>query len=222
MIVFRSIFEKTMKKKNVLNLLISFFLLFGLSLPVFAQSSTGSLSFNPSSFNATNTTATSVDIVYTGTEISGAELHIVVGSDLSIESLTPGPGLFEILSIPANGEIHVGKLPDPITSGSVLATVTLKAINCNSSGTITFNQTETMIPDVTISYSNASYTTNCTSGGGITPPPSGITPKGQLPKTDIDEGTFWNLVYASIFVSIGAGIFYLYKSGVLNPKNINE
>lgn len=183
---------------------------FGLST-VFGQSSSGSLSFSPASVNISNTGITTLSLVYTGTPITAAELHVTVPSNVEIVAFRPGPSLIEIYNSVATAEVHVGSLTSTIQSGATLAYMDVQGVTCGSGGTILFNQTDTLIPDVTLTFSSASYTMNC--GGTPTATTTGTRTAtlSTLPRTDISDETFWNLVYASVFISGGIAIVYLFK-----------
>jgi hypothetical protein len=181
-----------------------------------AQSSSGSLSFNPSSANLTDSATTSFAVVYTGANIAAAELHFTIPANVELTDLRPGPNLIEIYKSVANSEIHVGNLTSVIQTGSTLAYVDVQGITCGAEGTIAFNRTDTMIPDITLTFTDATYTINCDGGEDPTPTEegggSGTGSITTLPETDFSDDTFWNLLYASAFLSAGIGIIYLFKN----------
>ncbi|MCA9385236.1 hypothetical protein KC717_01165 [Candidatus Dojkabacteria bacterium] len=176
----------------------------------FAQTASGTLSFSPTSVDVSTSGTTPIEVVYTGTEITAAEVHVNVGSSLSIESFDTGD-LVAILSDPANGEIHVGKLTQGnITSGSTLFTMEVRANICGENGTITFDQIETIVPDVTLSFNSATYTT-CGGGGTSTGGSTGGTPS-VLPRTDITDSTIGTTILTAVVLmttGLGAALLTL-------------
>lgn len=183
--------------------------------------SAGTLSFNPTSFSASDTTATKVDVVYTGTEITAAEIHVVTTANLKIDSFTPNAaeGLVAIYDDTSAGEIHVGKLSSGnITSGTTLFSMDMTAVNCGTNGTLTFNATETLIPDVTVTFNTASFTTDC---NGAPPPtvtqpivtPPTVTPAiSTLPETGVfNDGGYSSIILSSVMLFVGIMTTYYIK-----------
>jgi hypothetical protein len=199
--------------KKILSITVAFLFTLGFSFQgVSAQSSSGALSFSPASVNITDTAVTTLSVVYTGTPIAAAELHFVIPANIELTALRPGPNLIEIFKSTTTSEIHVGNLTTVIQSGSTLAYLDLQGVTCGTGGSILYNQTDTLIPDVTLTFTGATYTMNCsatTTGTRTSTPTGSIT---TLPRTDISDETFWNLLYASTFISAGIGVTYLFKN----------
>ncbi|MBP9759138.1 hypothetical protein KBD45_05575 [Candidatus Dojkabacteria bacterium] len=211
-----------------------------------ATPGSGSLSINPSTFSLNAVAAkTSLSVVYTGNDITVAEVHLVLGDGtlgpgLKISKFTVGTGLVVVYESTTTNEMHVGNLSGNITSGQTLFTFEVEATACSQNGQVGFNSTKTNIPGITISSFNPStYTISCT-GGSIaptptpmdvvitTPIPTSITPvpittsynPTTLPKTDkYTDQLFIFLSSASLF---GFGIIIwilLAKARVNNTKD---
>jgi hypothetical protein len=149
-----------------------------------AQSTaTGSLSINPSSFSLTSQGATtSLSVVYTGSDMQGAEVYLTLGSGLKINSFTAGTGLTKLYESTTTNEFHVGSL-DTITSGQTLFTFVVEATSCSQSGQVGFNSTNTNVPNVTLTFNNSTYQIDCTGGTTTTPTPIITTGTTQTPTT---------------------------------------
>lgn len=149
---------------------------------VSAQSASGSLSINPSTFTLTSQGAkTTLSVVYTGADMQGAEVYLTLGSGLKINSFTVGTGLTKLYESTTTNEFHVGSL-DTITSGQTLFTFEVEATSCSQSGQVGFNSTNTLVPDVTLTFNGSSYTINCT-GATTTPTPTNTPVITSVPYT---------------------------------------
>lgn len=205
--------KKTTKLFVILGILLSNLSLINVAN---AQSATGTLSFSPTSVAFADGETKTLAVVYTGTEITAAEVHISVGAGLTITNFSEGDGLIFIIDSPENGEVHVGKLSaGNITSGSTLFTMDVQASGCTAGGEISFNAGEVLVPDVQMSFNSATYTCDGTappqpttggSGGG-----GGGGVPTSLPKTAIISEEFDRLLVASFILSSGLGIAYYMK-----------
>ena len=150
-------------------------------------------------------------VVYTGKEITAAEVHITVGAGLKITNFSEGDGLIFIIDSPENGEVHVGKLSaGNITSGSTLFTMNVQASGCTAGGEISFNAGEVLVPDVQMSFNSATYTCSGSAAQPTTAGNGGVVPT-SLPKTAIISEEFDRLLVASFILSSGLGIAYYMK-----------
>ncbi|MBD3363055.1 hypothetical protein GF362_05020 [Candidatus Dojkabacteria bacterium] len=214
------IFQKSLFKTIVLVLF-----LLTITSNALAQTSSGSLSFNPSSVTITENGTATLDVVYTGVEITAAKIKIDVGPGLQITDFAENDELMVIINDPDNGEIHLGKLTEGnIASGTTLLTMTIQATGCGE-GDITFDQEEVLIPDVTLSFTDATYTIDCDGTDPTTPPngTTGPTPT-TLPKTGILDENFGKILMASFIVSAGIALGYyakISKQTDINSTNLD-
>lgn len=176
-----------MIKKSGICILVTLIIGFLMPLNAYAQSATptptpgsGSLSINPASITLNASGAkTNLSVVYTGNDITVAEIHLTLGSGIKINKFTVGSGLVVVYESTTTNEMHVGNLNGTITSGQTLFTFEVEATACSQTGQIGFDVTKTKLPGVVLSTSNpASYTISCTGGGTGSPTP---TPATQTP-----------------------------------------
>jgi hypothetical protein len=196
------------RKKIVSSILLFIvtFVLIANPTKVLAQATSGTLKFSPASITFGENDTKNIAIVWEGPGIDAAKVVINVGTGLEIVKFNnPGGGISFLIDSPETGSVHLGKLTEgQIESGTTLFTMDVKSTSCNQNGDITFS-TESLVPDMTLSFQKASYTVNCAGGGA---PPPGVT---NLPKTAIISDEHDKYLFASILVSSGFGILYLAK-----------
>ncbi len=190
--------------------LLSFVFLVGLKTN--AQGQTGTLSFNPTSFTASNSSEVSVSVVYTGSDITAGEIHINVPTDLTFTDFDEASGITSIINDPANGRIDWGKLDGgPVVSGTTLFTIKIRAKNCDKSGTLSFSSESRVDTGATLTFNTASFNTTCSGGGNVT------TTLTTLPKTDINTSQILVLIVPVLMVLSGIVLV-----GILKKNKHNE
>lgn len=205
------------KLKKIFSLITTLLLLFSGFNTAFAQTAaTGTLSFSPASFTVAQGANQTVSIVWTGAETSAAEIYFKPGTGLTVEAITAGTGLSEIFSDKAAGGFAVGKFDGNIKSGDTLATLTLKGSTVGA-GTLSFDISQSNVPDVVITGNNATYTVTA-SGGGATRPPV----DGSLPKTAIVSDEFDRILFSGFLISLGLGVAYMLKQFRLNTPKLDR
>lgn len=175
----------------------------------------GTLSFSPSSFNINTSDVTNVNIVYSGAETEVAKLVFNLPANVKIENFVAPSGFNFLISDPEQAEVHLGKLDEgPIVSGSTIATVQFRALDCSQGGTISFDTDQTQIPDVSLSFGVGSFSvcSGATSGNNT----NGNTGTGGLPKTALEYDQIQPYIMPAAVLSLGLALLILYKSGIIS------
>lgn len=123
----------------------------------------GGLSILPISFklNAIGEKAT-LEVIYSGNDMTVAEVHLNLGTGLKINEFIPAEGLVVVYESIVTNEIHIGKLTDQIHSGETLFSFEVEATGCTPSGQISIDTTKTEIAGININtFGSINYEVNC-------------------------------------------------------------